>query len=128
MPDLKQKPGVRGVTIAIVRNQQDALCIQQKLEVAGIECFRTQERSFATDRSTGGEVGAVKVQVDRSSVQSALNILSAKHNAVAGEPHAKSAKKTSRTPRAPRRIAMHSTAPAITVALILLAALILYIL
>lgn len=128
MPDLKQKPGVRGVTIAIVRNRQDALRIQQKLEAEGIECFQTQERSFATDRTTGGEVGAVKVQVDRSNVQPALRILSAKHNAEAGEPDAKSPRPGAQAPRTSRRTPNRVTTPVLAVALILLAALILFIL
>lgn len=128
MPDLKQTPHIRAVTIAIVRNQQEALQIKQKLEAGGIECFQSGERSIATDKSTRRELNAVKVQVARSDVQRALSILSVKHNAVAGKPHAKSAKKTNRTPRTPKRVATHSTAPAMAVALIILAAVILFLL
>ncbi|MDH3445987.1 MAG: hypothetical protein OEN50_18825 [Deltaproteobacteria bacterium] len=127
MPNLKQRPDVRAITIAIVRNQKDALRIQQKLKGAGIECVQTAERSIATDKTTAVEIGAVKIQVARADVQRALNVLSATDdNRRRGKLDEKSVKPRSRTSLSPAEPAGNPTVPAIVIAFIVLAALIIF--
>jgi hypothetical protein len=95
MAGTRAKPDLRTVTIAIVGDGAAAERMQARLKSAGIESFLTSERSFAVKKShnlgaqhqprlirpladaapLSKEKGAVKVQVARSDVQRALNIL-----------------------------------------------------
>jgi hypothetical protein len=77
MANLRAKPELRAVTIALVRDHGEAQRVQDKLRSAGIESFLAAERSYALGKSTNRERRAVKIQVGRIDVQRALSILGA---------------------------------------------------
>jgi hypothetical protein len=126
MATLQHKPDVRTVTIAIVRNQNEARRIQDNLKSEGIESALTAERSVATAKSTKQELGAVKVQVARSDVQRALRTLGAKNTAGRGNSEAQVAGRKTPILRSHKLAGRDPTVPAIVVVFILLAALILF--
>jgi hypothetical protein len=136
MSSTRAKPELRTVTIAIVRDGEEAQAMQTKLTSAGIESFLTSERSYAVKKAhdlsarrpapPGYERGAVKVQVARADVQRALGILGAA-NGVAPTPGpslqvsgAKSRKREARLLKD-----RDPTVPIIVVVFVLVAALIL---
>jgi hypothetical protein len=96
MANLKAKPELRTVTIALVRNRKEAERVQDKLRAAGIESALAAESSYAVDKGASRERRAVKIQVKRSDVQSALCILG---NANAGATAAANASQTQPSPR-----------------------------
>jgi hypothetical protein len=84
MANLRAKPELRTVTIALVRDHKEAQRVQDKLRLAGIESVLAAERSYALGK-TNREHRAVKIQVGRTDVQRALSILgTANHTAKSG--------------------------------------------
>jgi hypothetical protein len=77
MANLRAQPGLRTVTIALVRDHKDARRIQDKLRFAGIESFLATEPSYSLNKPANRERRAVKIQVGRADVQRALGILGA---------------------------------------------------
>jgi hypothetical protein len=96
MANLKAKPELRAVTIALVRNRKEAERVQDKLRAAGVESALAAESSYAMDKGTSRERRAVKIQVRRSDVQRALIILGGANMATT------TAANASETPRASR--------------------------
>jgi hypothetical protein len=97
MANLKAKPELRAVTIALVRNRKEAERVQDKLRAAGVESALAAESSYAMDKGTSRERRAVKIQVRRSDVQRALIILGGANMATTT-----TAANASETPRASR--------------------------
>jgi hypothetical protein len=79
MANLRAKPGLRAVTIALVRDHKDARRIQERLGSAGIESFLATEPSYTLNKPAHRERRAVKIQVGRADVQRALIILGSVH-------------------------------------------------
>jgi hypothetical protein len=126
MANTQAKPDLRIVTIAIVRKGAEAQRIQDKLKSAGIESFLATERSFAINKSRSKELGAVKVQVRRSDVQSALRILGAANLAASSSSWAEVAGRKSPNPRLRLLKDSNQTVPALVVIAVIIAALILF--
>ncbi|HEY7554065.1 MAG TPA: hypothetical protein VIH18_04595 [Candidatus Binatia bacterium] len=127
MANTQAKPDLRIVTIAIVRKGAEAQRIQDKLKSAGIESFLATERSFAINKSRSKELGgAVKVQVRRSDVQSALRILGAVNLAASSSSWAEVAGRKSPNPRLLLLKDSNQTVPALVVIAVIIAALILF--
>jgi hypothetical protein len=68
------------VTISIVRSHEDARRITTKLESAGIECSLMDERGSMIGALGRLRFGGVKVQVERSNVTRAVQLLKDKAN------------------------------------------------
>jgi uncharacterized protein with PIN domain len=126
MANTQQKPDVRAITIAIVRDQPEARRIKERLKSEGIDCVLTAERSVATNKLTKRVSGAVKIQVRRPEVQRALSILGAKNNAGIRNTGAQDSAPPIRKLRGHRLDARNPAVQAIVVLFILVAALILY--
>jgi hypothetical protein len=75
MANLRAKPDLRTVTIAVVRDHKEAQRVQEKLRTAGIQSYLAAERSYPVDKRSHREMRAVKVQVGRAEVQRALSVL-----------------------------------------------------
>jgi len=97
MANLRAKPELRTVTIALVRDHKEAQRVQDKLRSSGVESFLAAERSYAPGKSTSRERRAVKIQVGRTDVQRALNILGTAN--LAARPEVAGRKARSRRPR-----------------------------
>jgi hypothetical protein len=126
MANIQQRPDVRAITIAIVRDQSEARRIKERLKSQGIDCVLTAERSLVTNKPTKRVSGAVKIQVRQSEVQRALSILSAKNSAGSGNATAQGFAPPIRKLRTHRLDAHNPAVQAIAVLLILVVALILY--
>jgi hypothetical protein len=74
MAGTTQKPKLGNVTVATVKQHEQARQISTKLEAAGIKCFLNDERG-APLGALKARLGGINVQVERGDVARALQIL-----------------------------------------------------
>jgi len=89
MAGATQKPKLGNVTVATVKQQEQARQISARLEGAGVKCFLSDERG-APLGAMKARLGGINVQVDRSDVACALQLLQQKDDlsiAVARKDH-----------------------------------------
>jgi hypothetical protein len=75
MANLRAKPELRAVTIALMRDRKEAARVQDKLRRAGIESALADEGSYAPGQPKSRQRRAVKIQVKRADVERALSML-----------------------------------------------------
>jgi hypothetical protein len=80
MAKATEKSTIGYVTIATVGSRDDARRITNKLESAGIECSLIDERSSMIGGLGRLRFGGIKVQVERSNVMRAVQLLKDKAN------------------------------------------------
>jgi hypothetical protein len=80
MAKATEKSKIGYVTIATVRSRDDARRITAKLESAGIECSLIEERVSVVGGLSRLRFGGIKVQVERSNVIRAVQLLRDKAN------------------------------------------------
>jgi len=80
MAKATEKSKIGYVTIATVRNRDDARRITTKLESAGIDCSLIDERGSMIGGLGRLRFGGIKVQVERSNVTRAVQLLRDKAN------------------------------------------------
>jgi hypothetical protein len=78
MAKATEKSRIGHVTIATVRSREAARRITTKLESAGIECSLIDERGSTVGGLGRLRLGGIKVQVERSDVTRAVQLLRAK--------------------------------------------------
>jgi hypothetical protein len=77
MAGATQKPKLGNVTVATVKRREQARQISARLEAAGVKCFLNDERG-APLGAMKARLGGINVQVDRSDVARALQLLQQK--------------------------------------------------
>jgi hypothetical protein len=77
MAGATQKPKLGNVTVATVKRREQARQISARLEAAGVKCFLNDERG-APLGAMKARLGGINVQVDRSDVVRALQLLQQK--------------------------------------------------
>ena len=80
MAKATEKSTIGYVTIATVRSRENARRMTTKLESAGIECSLIDERSSAIGGLGRLRFGGIKVQVERSNVTRAVQLMRDKEN------------------------------------------------
>jgi len=75
MAKASEKSKIGYVTISTVRSRDDARRITAKLESAGIECSLIEERASVVGGLSRLRFGGIKVQVERSNVIRAVQLL-----------------------------------------------------
>jgi hypothetical protein len=85
MAGATQKPKLGNVTVATVKQREQARKISARLEAAGINCFLNDERG-APLGAMKARLGGINVQVDRSDVACALQLLQQKDDLLIAVP------------------------------------------
>jgi hypothetical protein len=80
MAKATEKPKVENVTIATVRNRQEARWIVARLGSTGIESVIIDERDMAGSRFGKFRFGGIKVQVNRLDARRAVRLLRGRKN------------------------------------------------
>jgi hypothetical protein len=80
MAGATQRPKLGNVTVTTVKRREQARQICARLEASGIKCFLNDERGAALG-AMKARLGGINVQVDRSDVARALQLLQRKDEA-----------------------------------------------
>jgi hypothetical protein len=83
MANAAEKRQAGNVTVATVRNDEEALRVTGKLDSSGIKWLKVDERAPGGARRAGG-TGEIKIQVSRSDVRRALELLGEKRESARG--------------------------------------------
>ena len=75
MANAAEKRHAGNVTVATVRNDEEALRVTGKLDSAGIKWLKVDERAPGARSRRGRVTGEIKIQVSRSEVRRALELL-----------------------------------------------------
>ena len=84
MANAAEKRQAGNVTVATVRNEEEALRVTGKLDSSGIKWLKVDERAPGARARRGRGTGEIKIQVSRSDVRRALELLGEKRESARG--------------------------------------------